>query len=402
MSSLSQHDDPKKAGPGEVDEPTLLDYVARVWRRRWLVGGLCVATVLVTFVVTIRMPKIYESTAAMLAPKEASSTLGVLGSLAGMSGLQLPGLSGGSMSPNRDMLVGILKSRTAAEAVVDKFGLQERYKARYKDQAIRIIQDTADVTVSREGVISLKFEDTDPNVAAAMGNFFVDNVDRLVTAYNMGQSGRQYEFIATHLANARVNLDRAEQTFRAFQERNRAIGLPEQTRVAIEGAAELKGQITALEVQLQGMRAFVTEKDPAVISMRRRIEEMERHLSKLQYGDRIPGQTARAADRQDFVVPFAKVPEVGLELARVTRDVKLQQTLVEVLTSQLEQSRIARVQDLPVVQVLDRPVPAERPSKPRLVLNLAIAAAVSLMFAVVLATFLDHLKSLRQSRLARR
>lgn len=400
MSSLPQEDELKNSGRRQVDELTLLDYVATVWRHRWLVGAVCAVTVLATFVVTIRMPKIYESTATMLAPKEAVGGLSLLSGLAAMSGLQLPGMAG-SASPNRDMLVGVLKSRTAAEAVVDRFRLQERYKARYKDQAIRRVQDTADVTMSKDGVISVKFEDTDPNLAAAMGNFYIDNVDRLVTAYNTGQAGRQFEFTASQLANARVNLDRAEQAFRSFQERNRAIGLSDQTRVAIEGAAALKGQITGLEVQLQAMRTFVTDKDPAVISMRRRIEEMERHLAKLQYGDGVPGQPARAGDRQDFIVPFAKVPEVGLELVRVTRDVKIQQTLVEVLTAQLEQSRISRVQDLPVVQVLDRPVPAERPSKPRPVLNLALAGVVSLIFGVVLATFLDHVKTSRQSRLAR-
>ena len=50
----------------------------------------------------------------------------------------------------------------------------------------------------------------------------------------------------------------------------------------------------------------------------------------------------------DFTVPFPKVPEVGLELARLTRDVKVQETLVSLLTQQLEQAKIAEAKDMPV------------------------------------------------------
>ncbi len=398
MSKPSGDEDVRERPRVEDDELSLLDYVAAVWRRRWLVGAVCVVTVVATFVVTIQTDKIYESTATMLSPKEAVGGLGLLSGLAGMAGMQLPG-AGGSAAPNRDMFVGIIKSRTVAEGAVDRFKLQERYQVRYRGRAIRRLQEMADagLAVSKEGVISIRFEDTDPKLAAALTDFYVAEVDRLVTMYNTSQAGRQFGFLASQVAAARNNLERAEEAFRSFQERNRAIGLPEQTRVAIEGAAQLKGQITALEVQLQAMRAFATDRDAAVISVRRRIEEMERQLSKLQYGDGAVGQPGGGQDRQDFVVPFAKVPQVGLELARVTRELKIQQAIVEVLTQQLEQSRLSQAQDLPVVQVLDRPVPAEWPSRPRLLINLAVAGVGSLFLGVLLASFLDYVNRARQA-----
>jgi uncharacterized protein involved in exopolysaccharide biosynthesis len=88
-------------------------------------------------------------------------------------------------------------------------------------------------------------------------------------------------------------------------------------------------------------------------------------------------------------VPFAKVPEVGLELVRLTRDVKIQEVLVTLLTQQLEQARIAEARDTPVVQVLDRAVPAERYTRPRAVLNGGLAAMVGLVFGALLAVVLE-------------
>lgn len=398
MSNPSQETEVRQAKAPEP-ELTLLDYVAAVWRHRWLVVGLCFVTVLVTFVLTIRMQKIYEATGTILAPKESVGGLGLLSSLASVSGLQVPGMSSSAGAPNRDMLVGILKSRTVAAAAAERFQLRDRYQSRYAGDAIRMLQDMASsgLAVSKEGVISVKIEDTDPTVAAAIANFYLEEVDRLVSMYNTSQAGRQFGFISTQLASARSGLERAEQAFRSFQERNRAIVLQDQTRVAIEGAAQLTGQIMAMEVQLQVMRNFATDANPDVVAAVRRIEEMKRQLSKLQYGDGVVGQSPRGQEGRDFVVPFAKVPEVGIQLARVTRELKIQQTLVEVLTQQLEESRINEARNLPTVQVLDRPVPPERPSRPRLLLNLALAGMGSLFFGIALASFLDYLKKARQS-----
>jgi uncharacterized protein involved in exopolysaccharide biosynthesis len=88
-------------------------------------------------------------------------------------------------------------------------------------------------------------------------------------------------------------------------------------------------------------------------------------------------------------VPFARVPEVGLELVRLTRDVKIQEVLVTLLTQQFEQARIAEARDTPIVQVLDRAVPAERASRPRAGLNGVLAGAVGLALSVLLAILLE-------------
>jgi tyrosine-protein kinase Etk/Wzc len=387
----------------EEDEVNLVDYAAVVWRHRWLIGGLCLIALVATLVVSISMPKVYESTATVLAPKEGAGS-GLLGGLAAASGLlqQVPGLSMPSLTSNRDMLVSIVKSRTVARAVVERFRLQERYRARYFEDAIKGLQDATDIKVSKEGVISVTVEDIDPQVAAQMANFYVEQLDRLVTQYGTGQAGRERGFVTEQLARAKTDLEAAEEALRRFQERNRAIVLQDQTRVAIEGAARLKGEIMAAEVQRQVMGNFATEANPEMVALRRRIEEMKRQLGQMQYGDGSRIQApAPGRDQRDFTVPFPKVPEVGLELARLTRDVKVQETLVTLLTQQVEQARMAEARDLPQVQVLDRAVPAERHSKPRLRLNLALAGVTSLFAGIFLAFFLEYLRNLpRRARAA--
>jgi len=59
-----------------------------------------------------------------------------------------------------------------------------------------------------------------------------------------------------------------------------------------------------------------------------------------------------------------------------------------------EAGREAR--DTPTVQVLDKAAPAERKSKPKTTLNMAIAGALSLFVGIFLAFFLEDVERIKQ------
>ena len=376
-------------------EVTFGDLTSMVWRQRWVVIALCVVASVGTYGVSRLLPKWYESTATVVTPKEGSG--GVLGGLlaSGMlqqnPGVAMPTLP--SFTPNRDLLVGVLKSRTIAQAIVERFGLQARYRASYPDDAVKQLHDLTTIATSREGVISVKVEDRDPATAAAIANYYIELLDQQIARYGTGEASRQRMFLTGQLARGRVDLDAAEQSLRRFQEQNRAIVLQDQTKGAIEAAARLKGEIMAAEVQLQVMRNFATEANPEIVALRRRIDEMNRQYAQMQFGERsVPEGRAQ---KGDFTVPFSRVPELGLELVKLAREVKIQEVLVTLLTQQLEQARIAEARDTPVVQMLDRAVPAARYSRPRAARNGAIAGVIMLVLGVSLAVMLENNASRR-------
>ena len=377
----------------EEDESNLLDGVLILWRNRWLIGGVFFVAVLTTLIVTIRMPKVFMSTTTLLIPREGASG-GILSGL-GASGLlqQVPEMSLPSLTPNRDTLTSILKSRRVAQAVAERFRLQERYKARYLEDVIGGLQRKTRIAVSKEGVISIAVEDHDPQMAAQIANFYVEQLDQLVSQFGTGTSGRRRALLSEQLARRKRELDQKEEELRRFQERNRAIVLQDQTRSVIEAAARLKGEIMAAEVQVQVMRTFATEANPDIVTLRRKIEEMKRQLAQVEYGDRVSRPQGQSPDRSELSVPFAKVPELGLELARLTRDMKTQEILVMLLSQQLEQAKMSdEARDFPTVQVLDRAVPAVRHSRPNLRYNLKVSGALSLVVGGLLAFFIEYLK----------
>ena len=389
------------------DEVNLLDYWQVLRKRRTLVLGLAILPALLTAIYCYFFaPKIYESKAAVLAPKEVGSgpTAGLAAALVASGGGPLLGglLPAGGTS--RDTFVAILKSRTMAEEIITRFKLRDYYEATYIEQAITALRDATDISVSKEGVISVRVEDKDPKLAAEVANAYVTSLDRMFAKFGTTEGGRQRAFIADRLEKTEKALRKAEDSLRSFQEANRAIGLQEQARGMVDASARLKGEMIAAEVALESLRTFSTEANPQVVQQKARIDELKRQLAKMQYsggGDLPPDAAAPGQARQEYHLPLAKMPAVGVEFARLMRELKVQETVFTLLTQQFEQAKIAEARDMPTVQVLDRAVPAERKSKPKTVLTASIVGVLSLFLGIFLAFFLEYLDRARALRSAR-
>jgi len=384
--------------PYDEDEINLLDYWRVIWKYKWLIGVLCSISVVAAMVFGLLSPKIYESTATMLIPKEGRG--GGLLSAIGASGIaqQIAGISLPSLTPNRDIFMSILKSRTLARRLVDQFNLKDYYEALHGEDAIKSVQGATNVSFSKQGLIVIKVEDTDPKMAADIANAYPNHLDRFMANYGTGAAGRQRRFVEGQLTKTKVDLKKAEEALRDFQQKHKAISIKEQAKVAIQAAGQLKGEIMASEVQLQVMQNFATELNPEVIRLKRKIAELKHQVAQVQYDTiKLPGITANPGHpREDIYVPPAKIPEIGLELTRLTRDLKVRDTVYMLLTQQLEQVKIAEAKDTPVVQVLDRAVPALQKSKPKIKRSMALAGAVSLFFGIFLAFFLEYIQRQKQ------
>jgi uncharacterized protein involved in exopolysaccharide biosynthesis len=377
------------------DEANLLDYWRVAAKRKWLIVGLTLGSMFSAgFYCYFIATKIYESRAAILAPKETAAGAGLAAALGGAG--QFLGVLPGSAS-NRDAFVAILKSDTMAAELVDRFRLKEHYVVRFDQDAMKVLRAVSRISVSKEGAIVVQVEDPDPKMAADIANAYVAQLDRLFAKMGTAEGGQQRAFIADRIEKTEKGLREAEEALRRFQEQHKAVVLPEQSKGAIEAAAKVRGEIAAAGVQLEAMRAYATETNPNVVQQTKLIEELKRQLAMMQYGqlDLPPEGGKTGKGRREFHVPFDRVPELGMELIRLTREVKVQEAVFTLLTQQYEQAKIQEAKDTPTVQVLDRAVPAQRKAKPRTVLTMAVAGGLALFIALVVSFFLEYLSEVR-------
>jgi capsule polysaccharide export protein KpsE/RkpR len=355
-----------------------------------LIGGLCGLGLMASLAISLILPNVFESTSSVLPQlesKEGGALAALLaspaaGGMAQSLGLGLPGLP----TTPTDVFVSILKSRLMADEVIKQFDLMHRYREKTMVETRKKLEDHLRITVTKEKVIKITVEDKEPQVAADMANFYVANLDRLNRTVTVSKAGQNRVFLERRLNETMESMAKAEEALRDFQAKNKTVAVEAQAKVMIEAAAILQGQITAQEVQLQVMGSYLSPDNPDLARIRSNVEELKKQLTIMG-----SGKDVRGIVLGDRLHPaMTKVPDLALQFGRLFRQVKVQETLFTLLTSQHEQAKIAEARDTPTVQVLDPAVPADKRSRPRLLLNLAIAGILSLVVGIFLAFFLDY------------
>ncbi|ULA68239.1 MAG: GNVR domain-containing protein [Nitrospira sp.] len=378
------------------DSASLFDYWDVLVARRTLIASLCFVALVASLAISLLLPNIFESTASVL-PQLESKEGGMLAALltspaaGGMAqnlGLGLPSMP----TTPTDVFVSILKSRVMADDVIAKFNLMDRYREKTMVDTRKELEDHLRITVTKEKVIKVAVEDIDPQIAADMANFYVANLDRVNRTVTVSKAGQNRAFIERRLTETVESMAKAEEALRDFQTKNKTVAVEAQAKVMIEAAAILQGQITAQEVQLQVMGSYLSPDNPDLARIRSNVEELKKQLTIMGSGK--DGKGMVLGDR--LHPAMTNVPDLALQFGRLFRQVKVQETLFTLLTSQHEQAKIAEARDTPTVQVLDPAVPADKRSRPRLLLNLAVACVLSIVVGVFLAFFLDYRTRVRQ------
>ncbi len=93
---------------------------------------------------------------------------------------------------------------------------------------------------------------------------------------------------------------------------------------------------------------------------------------------------------------LSQLPSLGLELGRLMREVKIQETIYTLLTSQYEQAKVNEAKENITTQVVDYAVPPVKKSKPLTTLNVLIAGVSSIFLGIFLVFFLDFWEKFRE------
>jgi len=362
----------------QTDEVTLFDYWQVISKRKWGIIALGAVMTMGTLVVSFLLPKIYESTATLLPQLESNNGVG-LGALfasgAASSAAQSLGISlPGSPATPTDVFTAMLKSRIMADDIIRRFDLMEHYETKTMHDARGSLEGATRIVVTKEKVIKVAVEDKDPQLASDIANFYVSNLDRLNQTLSVSKARENRKFIEQRVAETQTALVKVEDALKEFQTQNRTVAIEAQSKAMIEATAMIQAQIMAQEVQLQVMGSYLSSNNPEIARVQSSISELRKQLQIMETGksgkERLPGDRLRPA--------ITSVPTLALEYGRLARDLKVQETLYALLISQYEQAKLTEARDTPTVQVLDPAIPAERKSRPKILLNVLIAGILSL------------------------
>ena len=346
-------------------EPSISELIDTLGRAKRKIIAVTFAGLIISSGICLVLPDVYQASTKLLPPQQNQSSAAVLLS-------QLGGLAGaaagaaGLKSPN-DLYIGMLRSRTVANKLVDRFNLKAVYETDSYEKARQRLEDSTSITTGKDNLIVIAVDDKDKKLVAPLANAYTEELFRLLKTLAVTDASQRRLFYERELNAAKDNLSKAELSLRKGIDKNGVISVDTESRAVVETIARLRAQASAKEIQLSSMRPFMTNGNPEYRRVEEELNGLRLELAKLENG-----RAEQSTNSES---------NAGLENIKLLRELKYQQMLYEVLAKQYEIARLDEARDPSVIQVLDPAVEPERKSKPRRTLIVALSTIFA-FFAV--------------------
>ncbi|HEY3928443.1 MAG TPA: GNVR domain-containing protein [Candidatus Koribacter sp.] len=343
-----------------------------ILRERRFVALFVVVCTVIAAIVAFLLPKEYTAKALVMPPSQNQSSmssmlLGHLGSMAGIGAKDL-GLKNAT-----DLYVGILKSRTMSDALINQFHLGQVYGKNHLTDVRTKLKNRTDIVATKEQMISIAVTDRDPKRAAEMANAYVSELQKLSNTLAVTEATQRRVFYEQQLQQAKNQLADAEIALKQTQEKTGVLEINSQARAIIDAIAEIKAQIAAKEVKIQSMRSYVTEHNPELQAQEQQLAAFNTQLAKME------SQQPQTAG--DIDIPSQQIPTVGMEYIRRYRDVKYYETVYGLIAKQYELARMDEAKEAGLIQILDSAVTPDKKSWPPRLLIILLAMIAAFLVA---------------------
>lgn len=357
------------------DSPSLA-IMRLLWQHRIRLRKAALISLAASLIITLLIPNSYDS-GVRLMPPDSDALSGGMASLAAlMSSSSMSSSSGSTMSSGLAsglgellggqrpgaIVVGIIQCRTVADRLIDQFDLRKVYRKKTYLAARKELKSRTEVQEDKKtGIIEIKVSDHDRARSAAMAQAYVAELNQLLSQVNNTAASRERAFLEQRLASVHQELDTDAKNLSQFSSKNVTLDLDKQSEAMVQAAAVLQGQLIAAQSELSGLEQIYTSENVRVRSLRAHVAELQQQLDKVG-GQNYTGATT--LDPHALYPSLRQLPVLGVEYAELYRRVKIDETVLELLTKEYELARVEEAKQTPSVKVLDAPLPPEKKSWP--------------------------------------
>ncbi|MBK9521685.1 MAG: lipopolysaccharide biosynthesis protein [Rhodocyclaceae bacterium] len=375
---MSEEIQPGGATIDDDSELSLLDLLLVVAKHKRLVFRFTAVAAVGAIVISLLLPNIYTGTTKILPPQQSSSAAAAMlsASLAGGAG----GLSG--IKNPADTYIGMLKSRTVADNLIQRFNLAGVYGSEYQSTTRKTLASVTSITSGKDGILTIEVDDKEPQRAADLANAYVEELLKLTTVLAITDAAQRRLFYERQLEQAREKLRLAENAAKQAIDRGGLSNVEAQGRAALELIARFRGQIAVKEVQISSMKQFAAAQNPNLKMAEQELAAMKQELAKIDGSH--TGADGEGSDNE------------GFSSLRLVRNVKYSEAVFEALAKQYELAKLDEAKESSVVQVMDVAVVPDRKSKPKrsiIVILATIAGFLLGLVAVFVREAIDRSKS---------
>lgn len=338
--------------------PTFLESVAadrvRVLRDAAIVSALLIGA-------TFLIPNVYTARAVLLPPSAETDMGGLLSSIPGSVALSRAlGLDHGSEA---SLYLGVMRSAGIRDSLIARFALERVYRVANAEKARRRLARNTSLLLTNDGFVEVAVTDRVPRRAADLANSYVELLDRFLQDNANSGAGRRRQFLEKRLAATLEDLAASEDRLRDYQVRHRMPIVGADADRAGSAAAGLMAEKLSREVELGTLESVSLGPNARAEQLRNELRQIDAEL--------------------------AKIPPATTVLARLIRDVRIQEKVLLVLREEFERARVLELRNIPTVQVVDRATSPLEKSGPRR----ALMAVAIVMVALVMRALLSWLRA---------
>ena len=438
------------AGMMELDLRELLNLF---WRRKWFIVTLVFIALLLSYFITDRMPRIYE-TSTLIMIKES----GVDSLFSGQFSLL------GASKNKSASYKALMESRMVLDKVIAELGLRDDKGELLPAKALRehiSISSTADT-----GLIRITVQYPDPVLARDIANKVVEVFTRENQRINNADLNSAIDFVNRQLATVQEELTKLEGELLQYKEESGLIMPSEYGATLLRRLTELesrkaeaelalrearivlnesrkylaaeeesivssqtisrnpivsanKERLIGLEIELAGLMGIYTEKHPRVQEVKEKIAEVEKVLADnveeiissrtetlnpihralkeriIQLETTVISTEARISALVEGIreqeEKLKELPARELDLVRLERETRIAENIYLILMERREELQIQEAMQTSDLVVIDPAIVNEVPVKPRKFFNMAIAVILAGMLAVFIIFLQEYL-----------
>ena len=121
-------------------------------------------------------------------------------------------------------------------------------------------------------------------LSALISNSYVEALDHINRKKISSKAKNARIYIENQLAETKHQLDSVEIKLMAFQKANKTISLPEQLKVSIDEAANLRSQIVKMEIESDLLSLSLTPDNKNIISLNEKLSSLKNQYKKIEVG----------------------------------------------------------------------------------------------------------------------
>ena len=403
----------------EFSETNMQKNLFILWRKKRFVAKNVVIVAVASVIIALLLPKWYSSEATIL-----SSGAGRFNILSSISPIPISDFGLSSISEDINTFIAILNSRSVKEYMVKKFDLVNRYDEKDLEFAMVAFEDKMELEVTEEGTLKISVIDKKPEIAKAMVVELLTKLDSVNQQLGMDKGRFNREFLEQRLNETKTDLAIAEIRLKDFQEKTGIIDIVSQISAQYEAYGQIYiqemqayGQLynqemiaytelyslkAQTDIQLNVSKATLNPNNPAVKRYEIMLNEQEKQLDLITSSldkqlldiilglEKIEGKNLiNELEHLPTMINFDNFPVLGMENARLIRELTIQNTLLELLLPQYETARLEESKNIPTLQVIDEPKVAINKTKP--IRSLIVIASVIMAFLLsIVYIYLDY------------